>query len=149
MATNDNITLTKGSNSVTIFWNKVDENLKNQLTIIPGVTSVDNQTSAPNPSQVADLQRSTYTYKVNGFITKSESPAESAKTIKDRLRVIFEGSRTAGGPIVMTYEDESINVFFEDLVISKEANDNTVDNYSGYDAKEYTVSLVLVKGEQA
>ena len=146
MATNDDITIAKGSFSVTLFTITPTENWKNKLEIIPGVTSVDNQVNSPNKSQVVDLQRTTYSYVFGCGITATSS--KTAKQIKDDLRTIFEGARTSGGPVTLTYEDSSINVFFEDCVIKKNSG-NTVGNYDGKDAIEYMATLKFVEGEKA
>lgn len=146
MATNDNIVLTKGNYTVTLFTTDIAENWKNLLKIVPGITSKDNQINAPNKSRVIDLQRSNYNYVISGYITKSAT--QTAKQIKDDLRIIFEGSRQSGGPIILTYEDNSINVFFEDCVVKKIINDDTVTNYTGDDSAEYNVTVTLVEGDE-
>jgi len=146
LATNDNIVLTKGNYTVTLFTTDIAENWKNLLKIVPGITSKDNQINAPNKSRVIDLQRSNYNYVISGYITKSAT--QTAKQIKDDLRIIFEGSRQSGGPIILTYEDNSINVFFEDCVVKKIINDDTVTNYTGDDSAEYNVTVTLVEGDE-
>ncbi len=148
MATNDDITLAKGSYSVSLFTIRPTENWKNALEVIPGVTSISNQDQAPNSSQVVDLQRSTYSYVIECAITATAT--KTAKQVKSDLRTIFEGARTEGGPITLTYEDGSINVFFEDCVIKKASNDDVVGSgYNGKDSVEYTATLTLVEGEVA
>ena len=52
MATNSDIVLTKGNYSVTLFTGTPTENWKNNLEVVPGVTSVSNQDQAPENHQV-------------------------------------------------------------------------------------------------
>lgn len=148
MATNTNITLVKGAFSITLQTTRATENWKNILKVVPGVTSKDNQVNDPNKSQVVDLQRTTYSYVIECFITATSSPVKTAKQVKDDLRTVFEGARTNGGAIVLTYEDSSINVFFEDCVVIKISNDDAPTGYSGDDSTEYQVTLTLVEGEE-
>lgn len=148
MATNDNITLAKGSYSITLFTITPTENWKNTLEVIPGVTTVDNQVNAPNKAQVVDLQRTTRSFVFECAITATTGPTKTAKQIKDELRILFEGARIGGGTITLTYEGVTYGVFFEDCVLKKAANDDTVTNYSGDDALEYTATITLVEGEQ-
>ena len=145
MAINDDITITKGGLTVTIFTEIPTENLKNILTVVPPVQAIDNQDQGPKPPKVIDLLRITESYVMKGGITKDG--ATTAKVIKDRLRTIAKGANTKGGPAVLVYEDESINVFISDLVIKKVTNDNASANYSGSDSKEYDVTITMVKGE--
>ena len=149
MTTNDNITLAKGSFSITLPTATTVENWKNVLKIIPGVTTTGNQVDAPNKSQIVDIQRTNYTYVFECYITSTTGPTKTAKQIKDELRVLFEGARTAGGIITLTYEDDSIDVFFEDCVIKKLTSDDPVGNNSDEDVAEYQLTLTFVEGEQA
>ena len=116
MARKTDITLAKGAVSVSIFTVSDAENFKNILTIIPGIVSPNNQSGGNKVPSVVDLLRITHTLQFEGYIV--ETTSTSAKTTKDNLISIFNGASVDSTPIVLTYEDASINVFFEDFTIS-------------------------------
>lgn len=145
MAINDDITVTKGALSVTMFTSTSTENLKNALTVITGVVSPSNQDSGVRLPTVVDLLRITHTFVFECFITATAS--KTAKGVKTDLISIFNGANVESEPVTLTYEDNTINVFFEDLVIKKINNDDIVSTgYSGQDAAEYQVTLTVVEG---
>lgn len=146
MSVNDNITLAKGSYSVTLETFSDAENIKNNLTIIPGVTAINNQTGTPTKSKIVDLLRLSHTWSFGCSITATDT--KSAKTIKNELIILVEGARTDGGEITMTYEDETYSVYIEDCVIKKVNNDNTVVNSLDTQSVEYDVTLTIVEGEK-
>ncbi|MHA1690044.1 MAG: hypothetical protein ACTSU7_00270 [Candidatus Heimdallarchaeaceae archaeon] len=146
MAVNDDITLAKGSVSVTLFTISEAESLKNILQVVPGVVSADNQDGGSKVATVVDLLRIQETFSFDVGITKTAT--YTAKQIKEQLKLIFHGANVESAPITLTYEDESIDVFFQDLVIKKVSNDNVVStSYTGNDAMEYRATVTLVKGK--
>lgn len=146
MAVNDNITITKGAYSVTLFTTTSAENFKNTLTVFTSVVSPLNQTSGVKLPTVVDLLRITHTFVFECYITATDS--KTAKEVKEDLINIFNGANVASVPVVLTYEDESINVFPEDCVIKKINNDDIASTgYSGQDAVEYQVTLTVVEGK--
>ncbi len=146
MARKDDIVLAKGSKSVTLFTVKDAENFKNSIQIIPGVVSPDNQSSGVKIPTIVDLLRITHTYQFEGYIV--ETDAISALTAKNALISIFNGSNVTSTPATLTYEDSSVDVFVEDLVIVGVNNDDAVANgYVGQDSPEYHVTITLVEGK--
>lgn len=146
MARKSDVVLTKGEVSVTIFTTEDTENLKNIIEVVPGVVSPDNQSSGVKTATVVDLLRISHTYQIQGYIV--ETTAISALTAKNNLKSIFNGANVDSTPIIMTYEDSSINCFFEDLVIKGVSNDDAVANgYAGEDSAEYHVTMTLVEGK--
>ena len=146
MARKADIILVKGGKTV-ILWTVSDsENLKNALKVIPGVVSPDNQYTGVKKSTVVDLLRITHSFQFECYIY--ETNALSALANKNNLKSIFNGANVSSTPVTMTYEDSSVDVFIEDLVIKGVNNDNVVDNgYAGEDSAEYQVSLSLVEGK--
>jgi len=145
MAIKDDITLSKGALSVTLFTTRDTENSKNTLTVVPSVVAPDNQDTGAKVPIVVDLLRMTRTYQFECYIV--DTTAVSAISTKNNLKSIFEGAGVVSTPIILTYEDKSINVFFEDLVIKGIKNDDAVaSGYSGEDSAEYQVTLTLVEG---
>ena len=147
MARKTDITLTKGAYSITLFTTADTENLKNNLTIIPGVVGPDNQSSGHKIASVVDLLRITHTFQFEGYIV--DTTAIPALTAKNNLKAIYNGGLISSTPIVLTYEDSSINVFMEDCVIKGIPDDNAISGggYSGEDAAQYHVTLTLVEGK--
>ena len=146
MARKTDITLTKGSFSVTLFTTDDTENLKNVLQVIPGVVSPDNQSSGNKTPTVVDLLRITHTFQVQGYIV--DTTAIPALIAKNSLKSIFYGANVDSTPAVLTYEDSSIDVFPEDVIIKGVNNDDAVANgYAGEDSAEYHVTLTLVEGK--
>jgi len=145
MTVNDDIKLTKGIYSVTLFTNESTENFKNALTVKPSVISPAKQSSGSKKAMVVDLLRITHTFVIHCYIVRSGS--KTAKEIKRHLIKIFEGGGVGSSPVKLTYEDEEFDVFFEDCVIKKINNDNIVEtNPNISDSAEYSVTLTLVEG---
>jgi hypothetical protein len=148
MATNSNITISKGSLSVEI--HTVDgtaENIKNTLKIIAGSggTTEGNQSGGPKDTKVIDLLRIQESYHIEGYLTADDT--YTAKQVKDNLRTIVKGAQTNGGEITMVYEDENITGYIEDITIKKIINDDVVGSgYSSKDSAEYRVTIEFVKG---
>ena len=146
MARKNDITLSKGGKTVSLFTISDAENLKNTLKIIPGVVSPDNQDSGVKLATVVDLLRITHSFQFEGYIV--HTTALPALTVKNNLKSIFNGAAVPSASIILTYEDIAYEVFMEDLVIKGVSNDNAVANgYSGDDSAEYHVSMSLVEGK--
>ncbi len=146
MARKDDIVLAKGAKSVTMWTVSDAENFKNILKVIPGSVSPDNQDTGSKISSVIDLLRITHTLQFECYIYHTE--ALPAKTVKTNLKSIFNGANVNSTPATLTYEDESVDVFAEDLVIKGISNDDAVANgYTGDDSAEYQVSITLVEGK--
>jgi hypothetical protein len=73
MAINDDITLSKGAFTVTMFTTRSTENFKNTLTVVTGVVSPSNQDSGVKLPTVVDLLRITHTYVFECYITATAS----------------------------------------------------------------------------
>ena len=149
MATNTNVVIAKGAYSVTLETIEVTESIKNILKVVAGKggQSEGNQASGPKNTIVVDLLRLTEAYHIEAYITANAT--YTAKQIKDQLRTIVKGGGINGGEITLTYEDENINGYIEDIVIKKSANDDVVGSgYTGKDSVEYHVTLDFVKGEK-
>jgi len=146
MAINDDITLSKGDFTVTLFTTTSAENFKNTFKILPGVVTPDNQGSGVKKATVVDLLRITHSFSIECYITATSS--KTAKQVKEDLIDIFNGGEVSSTPVVFTYEDTAFDVFIEDCVIKKLNNDDVVaTGYDGEDAAEYQVTLSLVEGK--
>lgn len=146
MARKDDITLSKGGVTVTLFTVSDAENGKKILQVIPGVVTPDNQDTGYKKATVVDLLRITHTFQFEGYIV--DTTAIPALTAKNNLITIFNGANTSSAPVVLTYEDSSYDVWIEDYTIKGVNNDAAVAaGYEGEDSAEYHVSLTLVEGK--
>lgn len=146
MAFNDDIVLSKGVYSVTIFTTKPTENFKNELKVIAPVKAPGSQSETLGPATVVDLLRITHTFVIGGYITATET--KTAKRVKDDLVAIMRGGGQNGaGAVDLTYDGDNLKVFIKDLVIIKTPNDNASAGYSGKDSGEYQITLTLTEGE--
>jgi hypothetical protein len=146
MSRKDDIVLSKGGKTVSLFTVEDTENLKNVLKVLPGAVSPDNQDSGAKTATVVDLLRITHSFQFEGYIVHAD--ALPALTVKDTLKEIFNGSNVASTPVILVYEDTAYDVFIEDIVIKGISNDDAVANgYTGDDSAEYQVSLSLVEGK--
>jgi len=143
---NDDITLSKGAYSVTLFTTTSAENFNNKLTILAGVVTPSKQEDGVKNPTVVDLLRITHALTLGCYITATAT--KTAKQVKSDLIAIFNGASVSSTPATLTYEDESFDVFLEDITIKKINNDNLVStSYNGADAAEYNVTLKLVEGK--
>ena len=146
MAANDDIIITKGAFTVPLSTINVTENFKNILKVIPGVVAPDVQDTGSKLLTVVDLLRITHTLVIEAYITKTST--KTALEVKSDLKSIFNGANVNSTPAILTYEDESVNVFIEDLVTKKVNNDNVVaTGYGDTNAIEYHVSMTVVEGK--
>ena len=146
MATKDDITLSKGGKTFTLWTVQDAENFQNKLVVKPAVITPKNQEDGAKPSMVVDLLMITHTFHFEGFIY--HTTAKTALSKKQDLISIMEGARVNSTPIVLTYEGSTYNVFLEDLVIKGILNDDAVaQGYTGDDIAEYRVSLTVVEGK--
>ena len=139
------IGFSKGSNSVELDADRVDEELKNKLITLTLATSTSNQASGVKNTKIVDLLRITEQYSIKAYITKSGS--DSAKDIKDTLKLIAKGSNENGGVITMTYDGDSIEGYLESVVCTKMAKDHP-DTETEEEVK-YECQIVFVKGTSA
>ncbi|MFW6173910.1 MAG: hypothetical protein ACOC5T_09210 [Elusimicrobiota bacterium] len=136
---NDEIELSKGSYSVTIYAREVNENLQNEVFFIRNVTNPSNQDTGAKDNLAVDLLRIKVQFELDGVITD--------KSAKDNLRKIIKGGGVSGGEITMTYDGEDFKGYIEECTITERGQDgptNDVDSQA-----RYTVSLTFSEGQQA
>jgi len=121
------ITLTKGNYSVTVYATDVTDNFKNKLTAITPPVGKQTQNNGPKSAMLVDLLRVTRTIGIKGYIISN--------TVKSNLIALIKGAKQKGGTITMTYEnggdsvsgtpgtDTSYTVLIETCTISDKAMD--------------------------
>ncbi len=146
MAVNDDITISKGIYSVNMFTTTSAENFKNTMQVIAPISTPLNQEDGVKLPTIVDLLRITHTFSFECYITPTST--KTAKEVKDDLKAIFNGANVDSVPAVLTYEDDTYNVFPEDVVIKKINNDDvTGSGYTGLDNAEYQVTLSVIEGK--
>lgn len=147
MANYDNINLSKGALSITLFTNDCTEGGENQITVLPIPTTKKNQPTGQKPTKVVDLLRITNTFHIIAYIT-----AFGGKTglqIKQDLKNLFKGAGIEGGSITLTYDDETFSVFAQKWVINKVHAPKTITTSTTVkDVALYMCTLDLVEGVQ-
>lgn len=138
------ITFSKNSISVTVYANSVSDGLKNSLIILPTKIVTQKQsdviTTTNGATKIGDLLDVKRTFQMKGFIT--------SKTDKKNLIQIALGAGTTGGEITMSYSDgqvsrtsassdTSFKGYFESLLITQEASDET---------ENYDIQITFIEG---
>jgi hypothetical protein len=142
----DNIVLSKGTYSITLFTNDASESGDNKLIVIPIPTTKTNQSSGQKETKVVDLLRITNTLHIVGYI--SNLGGVDANTIKQNLITLFKGAGTTGGAITLTYDNVSYSVFIQKWIIQKLHVPISITT-STTDVAYYTVTLDFVVGTEA
>lgn len=144
------IIISKGSYSVTIYTVTVAEGLTNKILLIAAPQSKSNQSEGPKPVKAVDLLRITHDLVIKGFIVGTAS--KTAKEVKDELKSIFNGGGIAGGTVSLVYGGDSYSGYLEKLTITEEPIDQPSDfvsakeNYT--DIIQYEVAITFNEGEQ-
>ena len=140
------INLVKGAYDITLFTNQITEGGENQLTVVPIPTTKTDQESGQKETKVVDLLRITNTFHTIAYLTNSGGL--NATEIKENLKTMFKGAGISGGPIVLTYDGLTYNVFAQKWVIQKmlESKD-IISNVGTTDVAHYMCTLDLVEGE--
>ena len=159
----NNITISKGSYSVTIYASKaaVADNYTNKLFQITPPQTKDNQTSGPSESRTVDLLRITHQMVIKGFITGTDT--KTAIEVKQELVNIWKGAEAQGGEVSLTYDGNAsgfgnaaatdtnpISGYIEKVTFTDDAMDEPTDfvsakeNYA--DIVKYGVSITFLEG---
>ena len=137
------ITISKGSESVTLYATDVAENYTNKIFIITGATTNENQATGPAASKIVDLLRIVHQIVIKCYITGTDS--QTNKEVKEELISIFEGANTTGGTSALVYDGDTFNGYIEKLNIVEKAEDSVNTNIKDYG--RYEVALTFVEGD--
>ncbi len=140
-----NITIAKGTLSVTIHPQETAEEISNKLTVIPIPQTADNQATGTKDTKIMDLLRLTHTLIVRGYITASSTA--TAKEVKAQLINIIEGASINGGTCTLTYDSKPFKGYIEKFIITEKAQDDPVGaGYTGTDHARYELNLTFIEG---
>lgn len=147
---------TKGSYSVGIYSDNVNEEYKNKLIVLSLPQSSANQTSGKKDTKILDLLKVTHQFVIKGYLTGTTTATSStndtdggsttltAKQIKDNLITIANGAAQAGGTISMTYDGDTYTGYLESIVAIRNADDAPTSEPE--DMIKYSLQLTFVVG---
>jgi len=138
----NNVTIAKGSLSVTIATEEVSENYANKITFIRPPTTKQVQSSGPTEPKAIDLLIITHELLIRGRI--SGTVTKTAKEVKEDLVDIFKGASTDGGASVVTYAGDAFNMFPGKLLCVEKAIDE--EGTIAKDVAKYDVQLTCIEG---
>lgn len=155
------ITLSKGGITVTVYVEEVNDNFANKIFIITPAQSSSNQSDGPKSAKVVDLLRVTHTMVIRGHITGTAS--KTATQVKQDLINIWKGGATAGGVVTLTYDanakafgstgttaNTSIDGYIEKLNFKERAFDEPSDFVSAkenyQDIAKFEVMVTFIEG---
>lgn len=147
MTKTQDITISKGSYSVTIPCSKISETFKNKITTIIPPTTTQNQADGPKDMKVVDLLMITHNIIVYGYICGTDSPSKTADTVKGELISIFKGAGVNGTPCSVTYNSSlgsPFNMYIENMTIDETPQDEP--DTQPTDMAKYDIQLSLVEG---
>lgn len=136
------LTLSKGTYSVTLYATDIAENYTNKIFLIPAPVSPQNQTSGPSDTRVVDLLKVTHQLVIKCYITGSAT--KTAKEVKADLVGIFGGGGTTGGVSALVYDGNTLNGYIEKINMVEKASDSQPE--ANKEFARYEVALTFVVG---
>ena len=140
MATVSEISLSKGSYSVTVYVESVSDNLKNQLLVLATPTVSQLQSNGPSGTKVADFLRITRSFLIKGYILSNSD--------KSNLVNIMNGAGITGSVITLNYDSggdkTSFEGYIESCVITQESSDEPSDEPDDY--AKFAVTITFIEG---
>ncbi len=135
-----NITLAKGSYSVTVYVDSISDGIKNQLILLPTPTVSQSQANGPDGTKIADLLKQTRTFLIKGYI--------ESNSVKSDLMSIIKGADIAGGAITMTYSEggdlTTFTGFIQSCLVHHESSDEASSTPS--DFAKFIVTITFIEG---
>jgi hypothetical protein len=134
------VILSKGSYSTTVYTRRIEDGFKNKLTTITPAKGKGSQADGPKDTKVVDLLRLTRSFRIDGFVLSN--------TDKSNLIKIVEGAGINGGTITLTFSEggdaTSFDVFIESIIFVYESQDEPSSPPD--DFAKHSVNISLIKG---
>ena len=159
----NNITISKGSFSVDIQVERVDDNFVNKLFVIAPVQATNNQGDGPKEPKIVDLLRTTHQLLIKGHITSTAT--KTALEVKQDLVNIWKGAGATGGTASLTYDENASasgntaatntnpisgyleKVNFQNISMDEPDDfDSAKENYT--DVSKFEVAITFIEGAQ-
>ena len=143
------ITLSKGDYSVTIYTTEVSDNFSNKLIALTPPTGRQKQSDGPKSPKIIDLLRVTRTIRIKGYVISN--------TVKSNLIALIKGAKTNGGMITLTYDNGGDSAFnspgtattYEVLIETCTINDKAFDEPDGTlpsDLAKFLIDMSVLEG---
>ena len=136
----DEVSVSKGGYSVTIYAIQIEDGLQNKLFKITPATGKQNQPNGPKDTKIVDLLRIDRTFRIQGYLTSN--------TDKSNLINIINGAGTTGGTVTFTFSEggdsTSYEVFVESCIFTYKSTDEPTS--PGDDYAKHELNLTLLKG---
>lgn len=141
------LTISKGSLTVTLQVFKFPEEYSNKLTVLPIPQTANNQASGPKDTKILDLLRLTHSMVIGAYISPNSSAGKTAKQVKDDLKSIVTGANINGGTCELVYDGDTYHGFIEKLVITENPQDDPVGaGFTDDSLMAYEVTLTFIEG---
>ena len=158
MAATGNITLSKGTHSVTLQTVEVDDNYANKVNEkIPTMREPQSQSLGHRDKIVIDLLDITHEILVRGEITPTAT--QTAEEVRDELILMMNGAGVDAGSgsdmhIAVTYGTNSYTMFMTKLAVKEKSTDfnpatDVIEKADYQEASKYTVQITLFEGVSA
>ena len=155
------ITLTKGGITVTIYVQEVNDNYSNKLFMITPTQSGDNQADGPKDSKSVDLLRVTHSMVIRAQIVGTAS--KTATQVKQDLVNLWKGAGTVAGEVSLTYDanakafgniastaNTTINGYIEKVNFKEVSSDEPSDFVSSKEnythISKFEITLTFLEG---
>ncbi len=158
MAPTGNITLSKGTHTVTLQTVEVDDNYSNKVNEkLPTLREPQAQSLGPRDKIVIDLLDITHEMLVRGEITPTST--QTAEDVRDELITMMKGAGVDSGSgqnmyITVTYGTNTYTMFMTKLAVKEKSTDfsptsdaQEKSDYQG--SSKYTVQITLFEGVSA
>lgn len=137
------IQLSKGTYSVDLHSDNVNEEYTNKLITLVLAQTSRNQGSGKKQTKILDLLRITHQFVIRAYIAANST--KTAKEQKDDLKSIANGGGETGGVVSMVYDGDTYEGYLQKITMSKSSRDSP-DTESESEIK-YDLSITFVVGE--
>jgi len=136
------ITFSKGSLSVGVYSDEVNEEYNNKLIVLSLAQTSSNQASGKKDTKILDLLRITHQFVIKAYFVKESTV--TAKTQKTNLFSIANGGGTNGGTTSMVFDGDTYNGYIEKINCKTVADDSV--NETSDQVRKYELTITFVVG---
>jgi len=118
--------------------------------VVTPATAKQNQATGQKSSKIVSLLRVVRTMAITGMLTGTST--KTAKEVKDDLITIVRGGGTAGLPVTLSYDGDSLSGIIEKIAFNHKPSDEpdvSSDKPRYADYVKYTVQITFIEGVPA